>query len=98
MGFIALISWQVKLTKSCAATHSIYILYHLVFMLGLLDSMEHNTGNKFDEDPEGLSKQVTYHALRAGREIVRKEEGVLKSYVWVSCFLIKKKAKPGRRT
>lgn len=52
----------------------LFILYHLVFMLGLLDNIEHNTGNKFDEDPEGLSKQVTYHALRAGHEIVRKEE------------------------
>lgn len=75
MGFVALISWQVKLTKSVAATHSASILYHWVFKLELVDNMEHNTGNKGGEDPECLSKQVMYHALRAGHEIVRKEEG-----------------------
>lgn len=80
---------SIKLMKSSTATHSAYIFYHLFFMLGLEDDMEHNTGNKFDEDPECLLEQVMYHALRAGREIVRKEEGRAKViYIWVSCFLI----------
>lgn len=80
---------SIKLMKSSTATHSAYIFYHLVFMLGLEDNMEHNTGNKFDEDPECLLEQVTYHALRAGHEIVRKEEVCAQViYIWVSCFLM----------
>lgn len=96
MGFVALISWQVKLTKSVAATHSASILYHLVFRLGLLDNMEHDTGNKGGEDPGCLSKPVTYHALRAGHEIVRKEEGGVQS-ICLGLSLSENVTKPRRR-
>ena len=63
------------------------------FCLGTLslgfpcENMEHNPCSKFGKVTEHPSKQVT-HAQRAGHQLVRKvEAGVLRSYVWVSCFL-----------
>lgn len=65
-------------------------------MLGLLDNVKHNTGNNCDKDTQCLSKQVTYHALRAGHLIVRKEE----EGAQVICLgvLLPKVTKPARRT
>lgn len=58
-----------------------------VFMLELLDNMEDNAYQEFGEDTEYPSRKVTQE-LKDGYEAVGRGKGVLKSHVWVSCFLI----------